>query len=92
MALAKGAEVLILDEPTSGLDPQASVEFGKLMQSIADDGASVLMATHDLFRAQEVADRCGMMLGGKLVGEWKLGGLDAGELERNYLATLAAGN
>jgi ABC-2 type transport system ATP-binding protein len=89
MALAKGAQILVLDEPTSGLDPQASVEFGKLMRTLAADGAAILMATHDLFRAQELASRCGMLVAGKLVGEWTLAGLDTGELERNYLSTLA---
>jgi ABC-2 type transport system ATP-binding protein len=89
MALAKGAKVLVLDEPTSGLDPEASVAFGDLVRDLADDGAAVLMATHDLFRAQELADRCGMLVGGRLAGEWKLGELNAGELERNYLDILA---
>jgi len=89
MALAKGAQVLVLDEPTSGLDPEASVSFGELVRTLADDGAAVLMATHDLFRAQELADRCGMLVGGRLAGEWKLGDLNAGELERNYLGILA---
>ncbi|USX24406.1 ABC transporter ATP-binding protein [Oxalobacteraceae bacterium OTU3CINTB1] len=89
MALAKGAQVLVLDEPTSGLDPEASVTFGELVRTLADDGAAVLMATHDLFRAQELADRCGMLVGGRLAGEWKLGDLNAGELERNYLGILA---
>lgn len=89
MALAKGAKVLVLDEPTSGLDPEASVAFGDLVRVLADDGAAVLMATHDLFRAQELADRCGMLVGGQLAGEWKLGELNAGELERNYLDILA---
>ena len=90
MALAKGARVLVLDEPTSGLDPEASVTFGKLIRELADDGAAVIMATHDLLRAQELADRCGLLVGGHLVSEWKLGDLHAGELERNYLAGLAA--
>lgn len=89
MALAKGARVLVLDEPTSGLDPEASVSFGQLIRSLAKDGAAVLMATHDLFRAQELAQRCGMLVGGRLIGEWNLGELHAGELERNYLDTLA---
>lgn len=89
MALAKGARILVLDEPTSGLDPQASVGFGTLVRQLADDGAAVLMATHDLFRAQEMADRCGMLMAGRLAGEWTLGELGAGELERNYLRTLA---
>jgi ABC-2 type transport system ATP-binding protein len=90
MALAKGASVLVLDEPTSGLDPEASVAFGELIRAVADDGAAVIMATHDLLRAQELADRCGVLVGGHLVSEWKLGELNAGELERNYLASLAA--
>jgi ABC-2 type transport system ATP-binding protein len=90
MALAKGAKLLVLDEPTSGLDPHASVEFGKLMRKLADAGAAVMMATHDLFRAQEMADRCGMLVDGKLAGEWKKEALNVGELERLYLATLAS--
>jgi ABC-2 type transport system ATP-binding protein len=90
MALAKGAQVLVLDEPTSGLDPEASVSFGELIRSLAANGAAVLMATHDLFRAQELANRCGMLVGGHLISEWNLGELNAGELERNYLDTLAS--
>ena len=90
MALAKGASVLVLDEPTSGLDPEASVAFGDLIRAVADDGAAVIMATHDLLRAQELADGCGVLVGGHLVSEWKLGELNAGELERNYLDSLAA--
>lgn len=89
MALAKGAQVLVLDEPTSGLDPQASKAFGELLHGLAADGVAVLMATHDLFRAQETAHRCGMLVAGRLVGEWNLGELDAGELEKHYLRTLA---
>lgn len=89
MALAKGAKVLILDEPTSGLDPEASVAFGGLIAALADEGTAVLMATHDLLRAQELADRCGLLVGGRLISEWNLGELDAGELERNYLASIA---
>lgn len=89
MALAKAARVLVLDEPTSGLDPEASVTFGRLVRELADDGAAVLMATHDLFRAQELADRCGLLIAGRLAGEWKLADLAPGELERHYLATLA---
>jgi ABC-2 type transport system ATP-binding protein len=82
--------VLVLDEPTSGLDPEASVAFGHLIRTVADDGAAVIMATHDLLRAQELADRCGVLVGGHLVSEWQLGELHAGELERNYLDSLAA--
>jgi ABC-2 type transport system ATP-binding protein len=90
MALAKGAQVLVLDEPTSGLDPHASKAFGELLRELAGEGVAVLMATHDLFRAQESAHRCGMLVAGQRVGEWTLGELHAGELEQHYLRTLAA--
>ncbi|QPF76165.1 ABC transporter ATP-binding protein [Roseateles sp. DAIF2] len=90
MALAKAARVLVLDEPTSGLDPQASIAFGALIRELAAErGTAVLIATHDLFRAQELAQRCGMLVGGRLLGEWRLASLAAGELERHYLSTLA---
>ncbi|MDI4231744.1 ABC transporter ATP-binding protein [Bradyrhizobium sp. Arg237L] len=67
MALAKSAKALILDEPTSGLDPSASHEFTVLLRRFAESGAAVLMATHDLFRAKEVASRVGIVRHGKLV-------------------------
>jgi ABC-2 type transport system ATP-binding protein len=85
-----GARLLVLDEPTSGLDPLASVAFGKLIRKLASNGTAVLMATHDLFRAQEMADRCGMLVDGRLVGEWKRESLSVGELERVYLSTLTS--
>ena len=53
IALAKQATTLLLDEPTSGLDPKASNEFSELLKQLQADGAAILMATHDLFRAKE---------------------------------------
>lgn len=67
IALSKGAEVLLLDEPLSGLDPHAANELVILLRSLADAGKSVLMVTHDIFRAQQIADRIGVMRMGRLV-------------------------
>ena len=53
IALAKQARALLLDEPTAGLDPKASNEFSELLLKLKADGAAILMATHDLFRAKE---------------------------------------
>ncbi len=85
IALAKGAKALLLDEPLSGLDPSAANEFCHLLRRLADDGAAVLMATHDLFRARELADRIGIMKSGKLVEELSPESLDQAALEQIYL-------
>ena len=55
-ALAKQAKALLLDEPTAGLDPKASNEFSELLLKLKSNGAAILMATHDLFRARETGD------------------------------------
>lgn len=67
IALAKEAKALLLDEPTSGLDPAASHEFSALLKKLSARGVAILMATHDLFRAQEDATRVGVMRAGRLV-------------------------
>ena len=85
IALAKGAKALLLDEPLSGLDPKAANEFCLLLRKLADEGTAVLMATHDLFRAKEIADRIGIMKSGNLVEELSPDTLDQAALEEIYL-------
>jgi ABC-2 type transport system ATP-binding protein len=86
IALARGVGNLLLDEPTSGLDPKASNDFSTLMRSLRDDGAAILMATHDLFRAKEDATRIGIMKHGRLVEEIDPRVLGHADLERVYLS------
>jgi ABC-2 type transport system ATP-binding protein len=88
MALAKDAKALLLDEPTSGLDPSASHEFSVLLRRFAIRGAAVLMATHDLFRAKEVAARVGIVRHGKLAHTLTAAELSHTDLERLYLETM----
>jgi ABC-2 type transport system ATP-binding protein len=88
IALAKGARALLLDEPTSGLDPSASHEFSVLLRRFASRGAAVLMATHDLFRAKEVAARVGIVRQGRLVHTFTAAELTHTDLERLYLETM----
>lgn len=85
IALAKRARALLLDEPTSGLDPKAAHEFSQTLVELAADGVAVLMATHDLFRAREVARRVGILREGRLVQELETSGVSHIELERIYL-------
>lgn len=89
IALAKDAKVLLLDEPTSGLDPQASNEFGILLQKFKKQGVATLMATHDLFRAKEVATHIGIMRNGQLKEEFVASEITLPELEKVYLKTMA---
>ena len=85
IALAKQATALLLDEPTSGLDPKASNEFSQLLEQLKTDGAAILMATHDLFRAKETGTRVGIMREGRLVQELDADQVSHADLERIYL-------
>ncbi len=70
LAILRDTEILLLDEPTSGLDPIAIDEFHALVRSLADKGKIVLMVTHDVYGACQVADRVGLLRRGRLVGEF----------------------
>jgi|SRR5688572_1495539 ABC-2 type transport system ATP-binding protein len=85
IALAKDARALLLDEPLSGLDPQAANEFCALLQKLAGAGVAVLMATHDLFRAKEIATRIGIMKAGRLLDNLAAIDVSGSQLERIYL-------
>jgi len=85
IALGKQAAALLLDEPTSGLDPQASNEFSELILGLARDGAAILMATHDLFRAKETGTRIGIMRHGRLRAEFAAADVSHTALEQAYL-------
>ena len=68
VAILRHAPILFLDEPTSGLDPVAIDEFNQLISELAKNGTTVLMVTHDVYGACQVADRIGLLNGGELVG------------------------
>ena len=88
LALATEAKALLLDEPTSGLDPAASHEFSQLLRKLAGEGVAVLMATHDLFRAREDANRIGILRAGQLSGNYTAKELKDVDLEQLYLRHL----
>jgi ABC-2 type transport system ATP-binding protein len=70
LAILRDADILLLDEPTSGLDPTAIDEFHDLVRGLADAGKAILMVTHDVYGACQVADRIGLLRDGELVGEY----------------------
>lgn len=67
VAIIKDAQAILLDEPTSGLDPKAAAEFIETLDGLRKRGKAILMSTHDIFRANEIADRVGIMKEGRLV-------------------------
>ena len=89
IALAKDARALLLDEPTSGLDPKASNEFSALLIDLARGGTSILMATHDLYRAKETGTRIGIMRDGTLRAQYEAARIGHTDLERAYLDVMA---
>jgi ABC-2 type transport system ATP-binding protein len=70
LAILRDTDILLLDEPTSGLDPTAIDEFHDLVRSLANAGKTILMVTHDVYGACQVADRIGLLRGGQLVDQF----------------------
>jgi ABC-2 type transport system ATP-binding protein len=60
-------ELLFLDEPTTGFDPQARREFWGLIKGLAGDGTTILLTTHYLDEAEQLADRVGVIAAGRLL-------------------------
>ncbi|MEA2433032.1 MAG: energy-coupling factor transport system ATP-binding protein [Actinomycetota bacterium] len=67
--LATGAEVLLLDEPTRGLDHERKLQLRSLLQHHAALGRSVVVATHDVEFAAEIAQRVVMIAGGEVIAD-----------------------
>lgn len=89
IALAKNAQLLLLDEPTSGLDASAANDLSHGVRAAALRGIAVLMATHDLYRVKDVAQRLGILRGGQLLVERHTEELSAADIEALYLEQLA---
>jgi ABC-2 type transport system ATP-binding protein len=89
IAILKDAPAILLDEPTAGLDPQAAYEFQRLLESLRSEGKAILMSTHDIFRAKEVADTIGIMNKGRLVMQETARDLAGENLEQLYLKYMA---
>ncbi len=92
IAILKNAPAILLDEPTSGLDPQAGFEFIGLLKSLRSEGKAILMSTHDIFRAKEVADVVGIMNRGRLVMQRPASALVKDDLEQVYMQHMAGHN
>lgn len=73
-------ELLFLDEPTTGFDPEARRRFWDMLAALSGAGTAILLTTHYLDEAAHLADRVGVLTGGRIVAEAppaELGGADA---------------
>jgi ABC-2 type transport system ATP-binding protein len=59
-------ELLFLDEPTTGFDPEARRQFWDLIRTLRGEGTTILLTTHYLEEAEALADRVGVLVGGRL--------------------------
>ncbi|QGG49576.1 amino acid ABC transporter ATP-binding protein [Lysinibacillus pakistanensis] len=66
-ALAMDPRVILFDEPTSALDPEMVKEVLAVMKNLAETGMTMLIVTHEMGFAREVADRILFLDGGKLI-------------------------
>ncbi|TBO59240.1 ABC transporter ATP-binding protein [Streptomyces kasugaensis] len=66
LALLGRPEVLFLDEPTTGLDTEARHETWQLVRELRDAGATIVLTTHYLEEAEELADRLAILHGGRI--------------------------
>jgi len=66
-------ELLFLDEPTTGFDPEARRHFWQVIRGLKAEGTTILLTTHYLDEAAQLADRAGVIAAGRLVD---IGGID----------------
>lgn len=92
IAILKDAAAILLDEPTSGLDPKAGRDFIDLVRSLQKEGKAILMSSHDIFRAKEIADKIAIMNNGRIVMIQTAEELAGQNLEKLYMQYMAGGN
>lgn len=89
--LIKNPEVIIMDEPTLGLDPEGVKKFLQLIVRLSrKKGITVLFSSHHLHQIQQVCDRVGIFVKGKMLAEGKIGSL-AQQLFSKNAFTLVGG-
>jgi ABC-2 type transport system ATP-binding protein len=66
LAVAHNPPVLFLDEPTAGLDVASRIELHNLMRELQEAGTTIILATHDMAEANEIAGRLAILLQGKI--------------------------
>jgi len=66
-ALAHEPRILFLDEPTAGVDVELRKDMWKLIEKLREDGVTIILTTHYIEEAEEIADRIGVINSGELL-------------------------
>ncbi len=66
-ALSHEPQILFLDEPTAGVDVELRREMWQMVRSLRESGATIILTTHYINEAEEMADRIGVILGGEIL-------------------------
>jgi ABC-2 type transport system ATP-binding protein len=91
LALIGDPELIFLDEPTTGFDPAARRTAWETIRSLKDLGKTVLLTTHYLDEAQELADRVAIVKGGQILAEGSPAQLGVGGSSRYRVAYVSDG-
>ncbi len=67
VSLVNDPDVLFLDEPTTGIDPEGREDIWTVVERLADEGTTVFLTTHYMREVERLADRVGLMSGGRIV-------------------------
>jgi ABC-2 type transport system ATP-binding protein len=87
LALARKARVLLLDEPTTGLDPAAVTQLATLLRELSQEGAAILLTTHDLWHLSLDTDEVGILRDGRLASQFQGAQLSPMQLAEAYLGS-----
>jgi general L-amino acid transport system ATP-binding protein len=68
-ALCMNPQIMLFDEPTAALDPELKYEVGEAIARLAEDGCTIVVATHEASLVHGLAPRMVLMSGGAIVGE-----------------------
>lgn len=86
-ALINQPSLLLLDEPTSGLDPQGTVDFGKILTELNQNGITILMSSHMLHEVEGLCDQAVIINHGQAVAQGRIAELTKGK--RLYFTIIA---
>jgi len=75
MSLVGNPKIIFLDEPTTGLDPEGRLEVWKIIKELSATGTTVFLTTQHLEEAEQLADKIGILHGGKIIALDTLEGL-----------------
>ncbi len=89
-AVLHDPDVMLFDEPYTGLDQDASAMLDEVLRSVAARGRTVVMTSHDLARAEDLATRFDILSRGRIAASARSGDLQSGSLLTFYKQALAA--